>query len=438
MPSLGRMTADDDGPGKIARSRVYTARPLLPEVTLGLFDRLFNKPAARLDKARKLMADGRYAEARTAVVDVDLPEAKALVAEAEAKLVELNLERAVQRARAGDLDAAQAHLDTATAFRTPGQDALFDEAEGRIRALQVESARDEIWDDLTAAAARRRKLGDDPGDFARQALGGAGAVRLYFGGNEPFGLPGIEIEPRAEEFVPPWVPETADPPTAAEAKAVADALRAAWPEALHPHVEAGGDGLIRAMVALAHRRPEKAVELLLDSPEDNPVCRFELGRAAAALGCHPAAVMALRQTREAVEAPFAVGGLPLRVFGARCLRWAGARGAAWQTMSDLDDADRAYDPHLFVAAAIEANQLDAADAVLETLPDEDEAGPQLDAALVLRRALVAEVEAAPILADASKQGSPAFRRAAEATAARLQAEVDGVLAALRDLESEEG
>lgn len=405
---------------------------------MGLFGRLFNKPAARLEKARKLMAQERFAEARTAVVDLDDDEARALVLDAETKLVELNLERAVQRARAGDLEAAQGHIEVAERYRKDGQDALFAEAEARITALQAEEARDEIWGELTAAADRRRRLGDDPGDFARMALHGTGAVRLYFGGDEPFGLPGIELEPRASEFVPAWVPETADPPQGAEVAKVRDALHAAWPEALHGHIAAGGDGLIRAVVALANRRPEAAVELLIDAPEDNPVCRFELGRAAAALGSHMAAVIALRQARDAAEEPFTVGDLPVRVFGARCLRWAGARGPAWATMSDLSEADRAYDVHLYIACAIEANKLDEADAVLETLSDEDEAGPQLDAALVLRRALAEEAKRAPILTDASKQGSPAFRKAAEAAAKRLQAEVDAVLGALREMEEQDG
>lgn len=396
---------------------------------MGLLGWLFPKPADKIAKARKLMQAQRFAEARMAVLDVDDPDAKALVAEAEAALVEVNLERAVQRARAGDPDQARSHVELAEQFHAGGQEALFEKTRAEIERIAVAGAREAVWDELVAAAERRRKLGDDPGDFARSALSGEGVVRLYFGGREPFGLPGLDIEPRAEEFVPPWVP--------ADGAQVADAIRAAWPEALRPHVEAGGDPLIRAMRALADRRPEAAVDALLDTPEDNPITRFELGRAAAALGSHVAAVFALRQAREAAGEPFAVGGLPVRVFGARCLRWAGARGPAWETMSDLGPADRAYDPHLFIALAIETNHLDEADAVLETLPDEDPAGPQLDAALTLRRALAAEVAAQPILSDPAKEGSPAFMAAAEATARRLQAEVDLVVAALKDLEAEE-
>ncbi len=396
---------------------------------MGLLGWLFPKPADKIAKARKLMGDERFAEARLAVLDVDDPEAKAVVAEAEAALVRVNLERAVQRARAGDAEQAQSHLELAEQFHAGGQEALFEETRAEIQRIAVDSARDAVWDDLVTAAERRRKLGDDPGDFARSALHGEGAVRLYFGGDEPFGLPGLEIEPRAAEFVPPWVPD--------DRLRVVEALEGAWPERLHGHIRAAGEPLIDAMLALADRRPEAAVDALLDTPEDNPVTRFELGRAAAALGCHVAAIFALRQAREAADAPFTVGGLPVRVFGARCLRWAGARGPAWETMSDLEAADRDYDRHLYVALAMETGHLDEADAVLETLPDEDPAGPQLDAALTLRRALAAEVAAQPILADPSKQGSPALRKAAEATARRLQAEVDAVIAALKDLEAEE-
>lgn len=406
---------------------------------MGLFSWLFPKPADKIAKARKLMADERFAEARAAVIDVDEPEAAALRAEAEAALVRINLERAVQRFRAGDAAQAQSHVEVAERFHVGGQEALFAAAEAEMQRLRVAEARDAVWDELEDAAARRRKLGDDPGDFARQALSGEGAVRLFFGGDTPFGLPGVELEPRAAEFVPGWLAAPANPekPTAAEKAAAVEALKAAWPARLHGQVEAAGEPLVRASLALAAKRPELAADALIDSAEDNTPARFELGRAAAALGCHAAAVLALRQAREAAGEAFAVGGLPIRVFGARCLRWAGALGPAWETVSDLDAADRAYDPHLYIALAIETAHLDEADAVLETLSDDDPAGPQLDAALTLRRALAAEVLEHPILTDASKRGSAEFRATAEAVAARLQAEVDAVVAALREIEREE-
>lgn len=405
---------------------------------MGLLSWLFPSPADKVAKARRLMEDGRHAEARLVVVDVDTDEARAVLAEAEVALVELNLERAIQRCRAGDEAQVESHLELARQFDRGAAAEAIARTEAELEALRAVRYQDDLWDELRAAADRRRRLGDDPGDFARAALHGEGAVRLFFGGDTPFGLPGVELEPRAGDFVPGWVPAVGEPGslTASERGAIAKALREAWPAALHPAVEAAGEALVEAMAFAAARRPEEVVARLIDLPTDNPAARFELGRAAAALGMHAPAALALQQARGAVESAFAVGGLSLRVFGARVLRWAGAIGPAWGTMADLSAADRATAPYLYVALAMEAGRLAEAEAGLDALAADDPARPQLAAALELRRALRAEVEAAPILADRERAQTPAFRVAAEGAARRLQAEVDRVLAALRAAEEE--
>ena len=69
---------------------------------MGLLSWLFPGPVEKVAKARRLMADGRFAEARMLVVDVEGEAAEALRLEAEAGLVRLNLEGAVKGGRAGD------------------------------------------------------------------------------------------------------------------------------------------------------------------------------------------------------------------------------------------------------------------------------------------------------------------------------------------------
>ncbi|MCB9544210.1 MAG: hypothetical protein H6703_17415 [Myxococcales bacterium] len=407
---------------------------------MGLLRWLFPGPAEKVAKARRLMAEGRFAEARLLVVDVDDEAARALVAEAEAALVRVNLEGALQRCRAGDEAAVAGHLEVARRFARGEGEAAFAEVEAAMAAVRRRRALDGVWQGLRAAADRRRRLGDDPGDFVLGALSGSGAVRLFFGGEEPFGLPGIELGPRASDFVPGWVPAVADPgqPSVSERAAVADALRAAWPEALHGAVAAAGDALVEAMVALGAGRPERAVARLLDLPAENAAARFELGRAAAALGQHEAAAVALGEARAAAGAAFVVGGLSSRVLEAQVLRWAGAAGAAWSVVGEMSAAERGAAAHLCVALAMETGRLDEAEAALSALAAGDPGRPQLEAALALRRALAAEVAAAPILVDRARVGSAAYRAAAEAAAGRLQQEVDRVLAALRAVEAASG
>lgn len=404
---------------------------------MGLLRWLFPGPAEKVAKARRLMADERFAEARLLVVDLDDEAARALVGEAEAALVRVNLERALQRCRAGDEAAVAGHLEVARQFAREGGEAAFAEVEAAMGAVRRRRALDGVWQGLRAAADRRRRLGDDPGDFVLGALSGAGEVRLFFGGDEPFGLPGIELSPRSGDFVPGWVPAAVDPGqvSASERAAVAEALRGAWPEPLHGAVAAAGDALVDAMVALRAGRPERAVAVLIDLPAENAAARFELGRAAAALGQHAAGALALGEARAAAGAAFVVGGLSSRVMEAQVLRWAGEPVAAWSVVAAMSEAERGAAAHLCVALAMETGHLEEAGAALSGLAVDDPARPQLEAALTLRRALRAEVEGAPILADRARVGSAAFRAAAEAAAGRLQVEVDRVLAALRAVEA---
>lgn len=417
---------------------------------MGLLSWLFPGPVEKVAKARRLMADARFAEARMLVVDLEGEEAEALRVEAEAALVRLNLEGAVKRCRAGDEEAVVGHLEVARRFHRGDDESAFVAVEAALGAMRQARALDAVWQDLKAAADRRRRLGDDPGDFTRGALEGRGEVRLFFGGDTPFGLPGVELEPRAGDFRPAWVPGvvdagavTAGAMTGEQRAAVRAALRAAWPSALHEAVEAAGAALEDAVVAMAAGRPEVAVGLLLALPVGNAPARFELGRAAAALGRHEAAAVALGEARAAAGAAFVVGGLSLRVFGAQVLRWAGIGGAAgataaaWETVAEMSAAERAEAPYLFIALAMETGHLAEAAAALGELGEGDRARPQLAAALSLRQALAAEVAAAPILADRARVGSGAFRAAAEAAAARLQVEVDRVLAVLRAAEEAE-
>ncbi|MEZ4431092.1 MAG: hypothetical protein R3F65_01680 [bacterium] len=283
---------------------------------MGLLRWLFPGPAEKVAKARRLMAEGRFAEARLLVVDVDDEAARALVAEAEAALVRVNLEGALQRCRAGDEAAVAGLLVGARRF-----------ARGRGRRRSPRWRR--RWGRCGGGG---RSMGCGRGCGRRRIGGGGwGMIRVTScwgrcrgrgrcgcsSGEEPFGLPGIELA-AGGDFVPGWVPGAAEPgqPTASERAAVADALRGAWPEALHGAVAAAGDALVEAMVALGAGRPERAVARLIDLPAENAAARFELGRAAAALGQHEAAAVALGEARAAAGAAFVVGAVV-----------AGARGA---------------------------------------------------------------------------------------------------------------
>ena len=176
---------------------------------MGLLSWLFPKAEDRIKKAKRLLQDERFAEARLEVIEVDHDEARALVAEAEVALVRLNLEKAVQRARSGDIEQYERHIALAQNFHDGTQDELFASTEAQFTALQEEQSVVLSWETLDAAAVRRDRLGTDPGDFTLSAYAGVGAIRLFFGGERPFNLPGLEYEPIAQWFVPKWLGDDA-------------------------------------------------------------------------------------------------------------------------------------------------------------------------------------------------------------------------------------
>ena len=172
---------------------------------MGIFSWLFPKPADRIAKAAKLMEQERFAEARMQVVDIEEPSAVEIVKAAEMALVRLNLDKAVQRGRAGDVGQVEAHLDTARRYHDGSLEAEFERVGNELEELFSEQAKVDTWNDLVKQAERRAQLGTDPGDFTLAAYTGEGSVGLIFGKNRAFNLPGVEYGPLEEWFKPTWM-----------------------------------------------------------------------------------------------------------------------------------------------------------------------------------------------------------------------------------------
>ena len=400
------------------------------EVAVGLFSWLFPKPADRIEKARKFMNDERYAEARMEVADLSEEAAVVLKAECEQHLVRLNLEKAVQRARAGEDSVAQSHLDLAERFHDGSMTDLFEETFAELAALDRAQRVDAVWSALASAAERRSRLGTDPGDFTLAAYSGQGMVRLFFGEGRPFNLPGLEYEPRASWFKPSWMEACKDGDT----DVVLAAVRAAYPDDLASTIEAHQDLLVAAILDLADEAPEAAVQRLLDAPIEAPVIAFELGRAAAALGQHNAAFLAFSEAGKAYEGPLVVDQVSTQLWQAACALWAGDRTTALQS---LDGADASGAPYLTAVIRIEIGTAEEAEEALSHIDEDDEQYPQLASVVRLKRVLATLHEDYPVLKDRDAQGTAEWNDAIEEMLPKLQTELDDVLERLKDDDPEE-
>lgn len=409
---------------------------------MGLLSWLFPKPADRIAKAKKLMAQSRFAEARLEVVDLEEEEAVALKTEAERALVKVNLERAQQFARAGDVGQVESCLNLAQNFSDGSQTELFEQTMEVIQSQAQERAVAEMWADLRRQAERRRRLGADPGDFTLRAYDGTRTVRLFFGAKTAFSLPGLEVEPDQTWFRLPWVTLPADPeaPTTDELAQAKAALVDAYPSHHADDLAAAGDVLARAVMDTAAGHPERAVEALIDLPADNLPRTFELGRAAAGLGVHQAAAYALKQfaegDTEGEGKDAIVGGLSFRALYAAVLRWADVKETAYEHAVAARALEPAAIPHLFAALAIETRHFDEAEAVVADLADDNASKLQLASVLRLQRALAEHLEARPIVRDEAERMSPEWQAAVEEIAGLLQSELDEVMAQMRDAEDE--
>jgi len=113
---------------------------------MGLLSWLFPSESDRVAKAAALLDRDAFADARLEVLDIDTPEARAIVEKAERALAEHNLDAALSWARAGDVERVQIHLELANQFKRPDMDDLFRDKHRDIRGVR---------DSLRAAQAAR-------------------------------------------------------------------------------------------------------------------------------------------------------------------------------------------------------------------------------------------------------------------------------------------
>ncbi|MBV69816.1 MAG: hypothetical protein CMH52_00575 [Myxococcales bacterium] len=392
---------------------------------MGIFSWLFPSTEDKINKARKLVSDGRYAEARLQLLDIDDDGARALLSQTQTELVKLNLHKAIQRARAGDSSQVDSHLALAEQFHDGTLTDLFDETKSKILELGEAGAIDAVWDDLEAFAHRRARLGTDPGDFTLTAYSGSGSIRLFFGGDRPFNLPSLEFDPHQVWFKPSWF-STSDGDVSDFNLALDEAYKAAD----GAHLDSSRDVLHGAIQAQFAEQPEQAVLGLLEEPRDNPAIAYELGRASAALGCYKASILCFEAAEEAAGGPFIVSDLSTRFWIAVCSLWDRDLDRAADA---LDELDHDVPAHLLATVYIESGRLERASSALETIAEDDDERPQLDGAFRLADELETVFRDYPIIKDPEARGTEEWNLALEAGANQLQAVLDSVLGDLEAL-----
>ncbi len=210
---------------------------------MGWLSRIFGKdPESRISRARKFLADERFVDARWELEELDHPEAAALLEEAMAGLIMLNIEQARALFNADDRDGAKEHLEMARTFGASSA-ALRDVRKEWRMVRAAEEA---------AAARTAQQLPDPEGDDPLWAL--------------PPDDPRLQYAMRVE----------------------------GWPEQLRRRLVELGPGFAEAVAGLDEGKVKAAYDALGAYVAQDPIARYERARAALALGRLPAAVSDLQ------------------------------------------------------------------------------------------------------------------------------------------------
>ena len=379
------------------------------------------------------MEQERFAEARMQVVDVDHPDARYIVEAAETALVRLNLTKALQRGRAGDIGQVEGHLETARRYHDGTLEDEFAKVEAELEGLFDEHAKAELWENVLFQADRRAQLGTDPGDFTLSAYIGEGSVGLIFGKDRPFNLPALEYGPEQSWFKPLWMAKALENGDGeAPDQVLVKAARSVYPEIPSKQFELYGSELGDALVHQVSESPELSVQQLIRLPKDDYLIAYELGRSVACLGCFAAARLAFLRAIELAGRDLEVGGLLASDWILACAMWDEDLEAVIAYF-DAYGTEQA-DARLVTCAAIEAGRLDVAREALNRLSNEDSERPQLEGALALQTAVETGLENAPILKDQTARDTAEWQAAADALVENLQNELNAVVELLKEVE----
>ena len=301
----------------------------------GLFSWLFPSPEQRVAKARRYLEQGHPDEARLEVLEVNHPDAAAVLAQAEQALCERNLEAALSYGRAGDEHRVHVHLELAEQFHHGGLEERFRDVRRELR--EIREARTEeaqrAKDEETA-----RMLNADP---------------LGLGGG------------------PSWLDPQAPGDMLAEDREEAEQRVALlienYPEELRSSVRELGGPFVTAVLALEDGRPDQALQELIALPDDAPLVLWERARAAHALQDPAAAARALRAFAKHASGHHQMGRLFSGTYLAQLLAESGDAPGALRVMRDVRHSRPQEGGFLFAQLLLVNGEHEEAEAVTREL-----------------------------------------------------------------------
>ena len=232
---------------------------------MGLLSWLFPTEEDRIAKAL-LRVDSDPVEARELVLDLDRDDARVVLAQANASLVRKNLFAAQGSARQGDDHRVQTHMELVQQFHDGSMDEEIRAGRRLLREIRSERS---ASDQLAREQKQARQMAADP-------LGMTGGASW--------------LDPQPDGGV--YDPERD------EVEARLALIIENYPSALQERVTELGAAFAKAVIDLEDGRADKALQVLLQLPDEEPLVRWERARCAQALRDPAAAAREIRAFAE--------------------------------------------------------------------------------------------------------------------------------------------
>jgi len=399
---------------------------------MGLFGWLVPSAEKKVAKARKLIDEQRYAEARLLLLGLNDDTARAALVEARQGLVRINLDGAQAWCHSGDEAQVADHLERAANFDPGGMAGEIEEARVKLDAIRRRRDHGRLWRDLQDAAERRSRLGIDPSDPAWVARN-TGAIQLANAEKDPNGLPHLAFYPEPAIYEPPGIKAPAGKaPTSAEIESALVALKAMYPADLTAKI---GATHAEAVLQVAANHPERAVALLMPIREGDAVAHFELARAACCLGNPEVADFAFGLFAELAGGYRTVGDVHAADIHAQVIASLGETGRALALLDEQRQKTPHLAPILFAALAVERGRLAQAATVVASLRRNSGRDPRLPpivTMLTLRETVAELAKTHPILRGVVPQDEQEEMRQRGVVADAISAAVEKAIQGLGD------
>jgi hypothetical protein len=271
---------------------------------MGWLSWVFPSDEDRVEKAKKFIERGKFADARLEILEIKTPAAVEILQQAEEELARKNIEISVSWCEAGDDERARHHIEVAQNFHNGSLEEEFKEARHHMRLIR-----------------ERHREEDEQKKTEREAL----IIALE---DSPFHAK-TDMTPILDELGSEHADST-------ELEGRLALLIDAYPSELREQVDAK---LVKAVLDFEDGRADLALPALISLPDNNPLVCYERARAAHHLEDSAAALRSMRTFDRLTDKHYRIGNQHTGIFLTQLLLEAQKHKEAMGLLQELRETE---------------------------------------------------------------------------------------------------